>query len=135
MNPTIDTAKIDRYRSQSLRWLESGEEELRSGRWNRAEELLWGSISLAVKGAALSAGTELTDDQAVRAYAQKIGDEYRDRRVRGAFEQLGKLSAALERARESRRRADGVLRALDDISGAVEMLWDLVDANLYQWEA
>jgi hypothetical protein len=126
----IDEARINRYRSQSLRLLESAMSELRGGRWNRSEELLWGSLSLAVKGAALSRGDDVEDDAAVKAYARRLGGDVRDRRVREAFEQLATLSDALERARETRRRVEGVFRALDDISGAIETLWDMVDSNL-----
>lgn len=124
-----DLKRIDRYRSQSLRLLENAVTELRSGRWNRSEEMLWGSLTLAVKGAALSRGDELNDDEAVREYAATLGSDLRDRRVRESFAQLTSLNDALERARESRRRVEGVFRALDDISGAVERMWDLVDAN------
>lgn len=129
MDANPDTKRIDRYRSQSLRLLESAMTELRSGRWNRSEEMLWGSLTLAVKGAALSRGDELGDDESVREYAAVLGSDLRDRRVRESFAQLASLTEALERARESRRRVEGVFRALDDISGAVEKLWDLVDAN------
>ena len=123
-------ARIDRYRSQSLRLLESAMSELRGGRWLRSEELLWGSLTLAVKGAAVSRGDYLEDDSAVRAYAQQLGTDLRDRRVRDAFEHLNSLSEALERARESRRRVEGIFRYLDDISGAIEALWDIVDTNM-----
>ena len=125
-----DLARINRYRSQSLRLLESAVSELRGGRWTRTEELLWGSLTLAVKGAAVSRGDALDDDAAVKAYARQLGSDLRDRRVRDSFEQLAALSNALERARESRRRVEGVFRTLDDISGAVETLWDLADSNL-----
>lgn len=130
MTTDLDSAKIDRYRSQSLRLLETAMTELRSGRWTRSEELLWGSLTLAVKGAALSRGDAAEDDASVREYCRSVGADLRDRRVREAFDQLAALNDALERARESRRRADGVFRALDDVSGAVERLWDLVDANI-----
>ena len=130
-----DQSRIDRYRSQSLRLLENAVSELRGGRWTRSEELLWGSLTLAVKGAALSRGDSVEDDQSVRAYAHQLGTDLRDRRVRESFEQLGNLGATLERARESRRRVEGVFRSLDDISGAVERLWDLVDSNLASPEA
>lgn len=129
MERRFDHKRIDRYRSQSLRLLENAMTELRGGRWNRSEEMLWGSLTLAVKGAALSRGDELADDESVREYAATLGSDLRDRRVRESFAQLASLSEALERARESRRRVEGVFRALDDISGAVEKLWDLVDAN------
>jgi len=130
-----DQSRIDRYRSQSLRLLEGAMSELRGGRWTRSEEMLWGSLTLAVKGAALSRGDSVEDDQSVRAYAHQLGTDLRDRRVRESFEQLGNLGTTLERARESRRRVEGVFRSLDDISGAVERLWDLVDSNLASLEA
>ena len=130
MTTSVDQARIDRYRSQSLRLLDSAMSELRGGRWTRTEEMLWGSLTLAVKGAALSRGDHLDEDAAVRAYARQLGTDLRDRRVREAFDQLTALSDSLERARETRRRVEGIFRSLDDISGAVERLWDLVDTNL-----
>ena len=130
MNADIDLKRIDRYRSQSLRLLETAVTELRSGRWTRTEEQLWGSLTLAVKGAALSRGDSLEADAEVQAYARSLGSDLRDRRVREGFEQLTTLSVALERARESRRRVEGVFRPLDDLTAAIEVLWDLVDTNL-----
>lgn len=129
-NNQPDLKRLDRYRSQSIRLLNSAMTELGSGRWNRSEELLWGSLTLAVKGAAISRGDELEDDAAVKVYAESLGADLRDRRIREAFSLLVSLNESLERARESRRRVDGVYRALEDISGAVEKLWDLVDANI-----
>ena len=58
-------SKIDRYRQQSLRLLDGALNELRGGRWMRSEDLLWGSLTLAVKGVALSQGDTLEDDEAV----------------------------------------------------------------------
>ena len=135
MDTDSDLKKIDRYRSQSLRLLETAVTESRSGRWTRTEEQLWGSLTLAVKGAALSRGDSLEEDAEVQAYARSLGSDLRDRRVREGFEQLATLSIALERARESRRRVEGVFRPLDDVSAAVEALWDLVDANLAAGES
>ena len=83
---------------------------------------------------ALSRGDHVEEDSAVRAYAKQLGTDLRDRRVREAFDQLAALSVSLERARETRRRVEGVFRALDDISGTVERLWDLVDTNLASQE-
>ena len=124
-------ARIGRYRSQSLRLLDDTLGEMRGGRWIRSEELLWGSLTLAVKGVALSRGetVEITkDDAAVRAYAVRLGDEQRDRRIREAFDRLTDFGNMVERARESRGRIDRVFQNLDDISSAVERLWDLVDS-------
>ena len=123
-NPASDKRFL-RYRSQSLRLLDNALGELRNGHWSRTEELVWGSLTLAVKGVALSRGDELEDDQAVREYARRLGQELRDRRIREAFNQLTGFSETVERVRDSRMRLDFLFIQLDDISAAIERLWEL----------
>lgn len=127
MTEAAANARIRRYRSQSLRLLDNALSEMRGGRWLRAEELLWGSLTLAVKGVALSRGEPAEDYAAVKAYAVRLGKELRDRRIREAFNYLETLGDSLERARESRRRVERLFQTLDDIGAAVERLWDLAD--------
>ena len=120
------TVKIRRYRQQSLRLLDSALNEMRGGRWMRSEDLLWGSLTLAVKGVALSREQVLEGDEAVREYATRLGQQHRDRRIREAFQQLSGFSDTVDRVRESRSRMDHLFLMLDDISSAVERLWELV---------
>ncbi len=119
--------RLARYRSQSLRLRDDALDEMQAGRWLRAEELLWGSLTLAVKGAALSRGQELADDAAVKVYANRIGRRLRDRRIRDSFTRLDQFADAVDRARESRRRMDQVFQILEDTTAAVERLWDFAD--------
>ena len=118
--------KIQRYRKQSLRLLETAFNEMRNGRWMRSEDLLWGSLTLAVKGLALNQRNTLESDEAVRAYAAQLGRERRDRRIREAFDQLAGFSDTADRVRESRSRMDYLFLLLDDVSAAVERLWEMV---------
>ena len=122
----VDTSRIARYRSQSLRLLESALEQMRAGRWGQSEDLLWGSLTLAVKGVALSRGQDLEGDEEVQAYAAQVGQERRDRRIRDAFTQLSTFGETLTRVRDSRARVDHLFRILDDVMAAVERLWDTV---------
>ena len=122
----VDTSRITRYRSQSLRLLESALEQMRAGRWERSEDLMWGSLSLAVKGVALSRGQALEGDEAVQAYATQVGQERRDRRIRDAFPQLSKFGETVTRVRDSRARVDHLFRILEDVMAAVERLWETV---------
>ena len=122
------SARIQRYRQQSLRLLDSALTEMRSGRWLRSEELLWGSLTLAVKAVALAQGDEIADNEAVREYASRLGQQHRDRRIREAFKQLSGFSDTVDRVRESRSRMDYLFLILDDVSSAVERLWELVPA-------
>jgi hypothetical protein len=117
--------RLVRYRGQSLRLLQDAMEEIQGRRWLRCEELLWGSLTLAVKGVALGRGKDLDGLKAVEEYAQELGQENRDRRIRDAFTKLATFSDTAERVRESRIRSDHLVTILEDVTGAVEKLWDL----------
>ena len=101
-------------------------EEARRARWLRCEELLWGSVTLAVKGVALTRGDEVEDRQAVEAYAQALGREYSDRRIRDAFSRLSTFADAADRMRDSRGGAQQLIAILEDVASAVERLWDMI---------
>ena len=114
-----------RYRSQSLRFLQDAMDQIRTGRWDRCEEFLWGSLTLAVKGVALGRGRELDGTKAVEDYAHELGQENRDRRIREAFLKLKNFGETAELVNESRIRADHLVATLEDVTGAVDKLWDL----------
>ncbi len=120
-----DEDRLLRYRGQSLRLLQDAMDEIRKGRWDRCEELLWGSLTLAVKGVALGRGRELEGLKAVEEFALELGQENRDRRIREAFTKLKSFGETAEQVRESRIRADHLVSTLEDVTGAVERLWDM----------
>jgi hypothetical protein len=99
---------------------------MRSGHWSRSEDLLWGSLTLAVKGVALNRGEDLDSDAAVQQYASQLGQTLRDRRIREAFPQLASFGDAVERLRESRSRVDRLVPMLEDVTSAIERLWEMV---------
>jgi hypothetical protein len=121
-----ETARINRYRSQSLRLLDNALGDMRGGRWAQSEDLLWGSLTLAVKAVALSRGQSLNDDKSIREYAEQLGQERRDKRIRESFDRLAAFGESLQNIRESRGRLDRLFSILDDVASAVEHLWDLV---------
>lgn len=121
-----DTQRIDRYRKQSVHLLQSALQQIKQGQWVRSEDLLWGSLTLAVKGVALSRGEQLTSDEGVREYATQLGHELRDRRLREAFAQLSNFGESVERLREARSRVDRIIPMLEDVSSAIERLWEMV---------
>jgi len=120
-----DEDRLLRYRGQSLRLLQDAMDEIRGSRWDRCEELLWGSLTLAVKGVALGRGRELDGLKAVEDFALELGEENRDRRIRESFTKLASFGETAEKVRESRIRADQLVQTLEDVTGAVERLWDL----------
>ena len=126
MTQQASAETIERYRRQSVRLLDNAFSQMRTGRWNQSEELVWGSLTLAVKAVALSRGRTLEGLQEIQDYAQDLGRERKDRRIREAFKQLSSFSDLIDRVRESRARIDYLFVALDDVSDAVERLWNLV---------
>ena len=124
----LDTQRIDRYRKQSVHLLQNALQQIKQGQWTRSEDLLWGSLTLAVKGVALSRGEQLTNDEGVREYASRLGHEQRDRRLREAFAQLSNFGESVERLREARSRVDRIIPMLEDVSSAIERLWEMVPA-------
>ena len=121
-----ESQRLIRYHSQSLRLLQDSMDLIRQGRWSRCEDLLWGSLTLAVKGVALSRGQELTGQQDVRKYAEDLGKENRDRRIRDSFSKLASFPDAVERASEYRRGANHLVAVLEDVAGAIERLWEML---------
>ena len=120
-----DQDRIVRYRGQSLRFLQDAMDQIRTARWDRCEELLWGSLTLAVKSVALSRGQELDDLKSVENYAHELGEENRDRRIRESFLKLKGFGETAALVNESRIRADHLVATLEDVTGAVEKLWDM----------
>ena len=118
--------RLARYRGQSVRFLRDAMNEARQSRWLRCEELLWGSATLAVKGVALTRGDEVDDRRAVEEYAQGLGREINDRRIRDAFSRLNSFADAADRVRESRAGAQHLIAVLEDVTSAVEKLWDML---------
>ena len=120
------SARLERYHGQSVRLLRDAMNEARQARWLRCEELLWGSVTLAVRGVALSRGEEVENRQAVEEYARGLGQEHNDRRIRDAFARLSSFADAADRVRESRSGAQHLIAVLEDVTAAIERMWDLL---------
>ena len=127
-------ARLTRYHGQSVRLLRDAMNEARQSRWLRCEELLWGSVTLAVKGVALTRGDDVDGGQAVQEYAHGLGREQNDRRIRDAFSRLDSFADAADRMRESRADAQRLIAILEDVSSAIERLWDMLPVEATQTE-
>ncbi len=119
-------SRLARYNGQSVRLLRDAMNEARQARWLRTEELLWGSVTLAVRSVALTRGDEVDDRKSVEEYAQTLGREHNDRRIRDAFNRLGTFADVADRMRDSRGGAQQLISILEDVTAAVEKLWDMV---------
>ena len=119
-------ARLTRYHGQSARLLRDAMNEARQARWLRCEELLWGSVTLAVRGVALSRGLEVDERPAVEEFAKSLGQEHNDRRIRDAFDRLNSFADAADRMRESRAESRRLIAILEDVTSAIEQLWGML---------
>tara|TARA_B100000029_G_scaffold104732_3_gene95272 strand:+ start:8057 stop:8470 length:414 start_codon:yes stop_codon:yes gene_type:complete len=130
INPDSTNSQLINYRTRSASLLEKGFSELRDGRWAIAEELIWGSLTLATKEHALSLGHILSAEQEIRNYIANLGEERRDRQMRDSFNQLDSFHDMVEKVRESGLRLDYLFMLLDDVASTIEKLWSSSDDNL-----
>ena len=126
---SFNTQLID-HRTRSTDLLKKGFSELRDGRWAIAEELIWGSLTLAAKEHALSRGDILSGDQEIRNYIAQLGKDLKDRQIRESFTQLDSFPDMVEKVRESGLRLDYLFMLLDDVAHAIEKLWSSSDDNI-----
>ena len=126
--------RLTRYHGQSVRLLRDAMNEARQSRWLRCEELLWGSATLAVKGVALSRGDEVDSRQSIEEYARNLGRESNDRRIRDAFNRLSSFAEAADRVRESRAGAQQLIAILEDVTSAIDRLWDMLPYDEQDYE-
>ncbi len=125
LNPQQQT-RVARYHGQSMRFLRNAMDEANQARWSRCEELLWGSLTLAIKAVALANGDQVEGRREVEDYARVIGQQYNDRRIRNAFARLSSFAETADRLRESRRVGQQLISILEDVASAVERLWEMV---------
>ena len=121
------TQTIDRYRKQSVRLLDSAFSEMRKGRWNQSEELVWGSLTLAVKAVALTRGRTLGGPQGGPGLRPRVGPGAPGPPdTRGFQATVLLLRPDRPECGRSRSRIDYLFIALDDVGEAVEHLWQMV---------
>lgn len=123
---TIDKERVHRYASRSSRYRAGASREMREGNWERAEELLWGSLVGAVKAVALSRGVELEDDEDTKKYLAILAMEKRNRRLGNAFEQLASYSDTLYRIQDSTLGPDRLYNLVERLNYVVENLWEML---------
>ena len=130
IDPDSRYTQLINHRTRSKALLTKGFPELRDGRWTIAEELVWGSLILAAKEHSLSVGYILSEDEEIRDYIVKLGEDRKDRQIRDSFKQLDGFPDMIEKVRESGLRLDYLFMLLDDVAHAIEKLWSSSDDNI-----
>ena len=114
--------RLARHRSQARRLLDDGQQAMRRGRWSQAEELLWGSLTAAVRGVALWHGAPADSADARRDFLHRLGEQEQDRYIRDAYDHLAAFAETAERVRDRAIRVDYLYIAVDNLTETIERL-------------
>ena len=82
---------------------------------------------LAIKSHAQVNAITISNEEEAHNYAYDIGNRTNERTIKEAFKQLSGFSDTLEKVQDERARVDYLFLLLDDVSAAVEKIWDIVD--------
>lgn len=118
--------RVRRYKDQSVRHRASAFHEIREGRWERVEDLLWGSLVGALKAVALDRGDEIGTADEIRSYMVMLAGETADRRLGDGFQQLSAFAVVHQELPDSRRGPERMYRLAERVSYSIERLWDML---------
>ncbi len=112
-------AKVEKYASQSLRYLKNASKSIDDGNSDKASEFLWGSMAEALKALALSRGIPLRNHRKIWNYVEALTKELGDKSIYDAFLHANFLHTNFY---ESELELKDVRRMAEDIRVAVDKL-------------
>ena len=77
--------KVEKYKQQSIHYLENATIALNGGNVEKASEFLWGSMAEALKAVAASEGRALTSHSSIRKYARELAKYLGDASIWDVF--------------------------------------------------
>ena len=115
---------IEKYRTQSIHYLQNGFEFIEAGDSEKASEFLWGSMAQALKAVAASKGTRLKKHWEIGDYAEALAKEQGDKAISEVFGHASKLHSNFY---EAGLRMEEVRIYAEDIRKAVGKLLSLIE--------
>lgn len=114
----------EKYKKQSLHYLENAFAALEDGESEKAGEFLWGSMAQALKAVAASKGIELRRHWDITDYARGLAKELEDKALSDAYGHANYLHSNFY---EAGLRTEDVYVYAEDIRKAVGKLLGLIE--------
>ena len=116
----MDTkGKVEKYASQSLRYLQNASKSIDDGNSDKASEFLWGSMAQALKAVAANNGIFLRGHRQIWNYAESLTKELEDKSIYSAFLHANSLHTNFYESelelKDVRMMAEGVRIAVDKL--------------------
>ena len=116
----------ERYKAQSMRYLENALHYVEVDDAEKASEFLWGSMAEAVKAVAASKEIELRSHKDLRDYAMELAKALRDDGIRNTFLHAQSLHSNFY---ETGLLMEDVAICADDIRATLAKLFSLIDGT------
>ena len=116
--------KVEKYASQSLRYLKNASKFIDAGNSEKASEFLWGSMAQALKAVAASNDIHLGNHRQIWNYAESLTKELEDKSIYDAFIQANYLHTNFY---ESELELKNVRRIAENIRLAIGKLLSLIN--------
>ena len=123
-------AKVEKYASQSLRYLKNASKFIDAGNSDKASEFLWGSMAEALKALALSKGILLKNHRQIWNYVESLTKELEDKSIYDAFVHANFLHTNFY---EAELELKDVRRLAEDVRVAVVKLLNLISQETSKW--
>jgi len=115
--------KVNKFKNQSIHYFENAVRLIEAGHAEKASELLWGTVSQALKAVAASRDIELRSHRQIRDYAMELSRTLRDESIRQAFISAQSLHSNFY---ESGLLLEDVVMGADDAKKLVAKLFELI---------
>ncbi len=103
---------LEKYKAQSIRYLENAYKFIDAGDAEKASEFLWGSMAQALKAVAATKKATLKSHNSLRDYAAQLSKELSDRSIYDYFLHAESLHSNFY---ESTLELKDVVRVADDV--------------------
>ena len=87
----MEAINNEKYKTQSMHYMENALKFIKVGNPEKAGELLWGSMAQALKAVAANKGRELNTHQEIRKYARELAKRCKDESIWNGFSQASYL--------------------------------------------
>lgn len=87
----MEAINNEKYKPQSIHYLENAFKFIKVGNPEKAGEFLWGSMAQALKAVAASRGRELNTHQEIGRYARELAKRSKDESIWNGFSQASYL--------------------------------------------
>ena len=116
----------EKYKAQSIHYLENAFKFIKAGNPEKASEFLWGSMAEGIKAVAAKKGILLMSHKDLRNYAMELARALPDESIRNTFLHAQSLHSNFY---ETGLLMEDVVMCAEEVKATVDKLFKLIDGG------